>query len=274
MDSLSDLNTNFDALNTLYNLNNIDSQISMSMQQISTGKAVNTPADDPAGFAIGQADQVKINSEQAAESNIQDASSLLQVAQTQQGNAQNMLEDITSDLQSAVSGTIGSTDRSAINTKLQQYIDEINNIASQTTFNGVKLLSASSTTIVVQVGQTGKDLLTAVVSGVTAKTLGLSGLSCTTQSAASAALSAVQKAVSNLTDAQENIGARISRLSDKLNALSTDVLNTQSAQANTVDANVAQQEVQYTKYQVFQQAALAVLGQANVAPEALLKLLP
>ncbi|MCX7648849.1 MAG: flagellin, partial [Elusimicrobiales bacterium] len=157
---------------------------------------------------------------------------------------------------------------------LQQYLNEIKDIAGTTKFNGVKLLSASSMNFIIQVGETGKDVLTAVISGIGLSSLGINGISATSRSAASAALSAVTKALSSLTIRRENIGARMSRLSQKLESLSVDILNTQSARSLYLDADIAQEEVNMVKYQILQSASISMLAQANSAPQTLLQLLP
>lgn len=265
--------TNLNALSGLNTLNSLNSKLGTTMERISTGQRVNRAADDPAAFALGRKQTVKINFLQSAQSNIKEANSMLQVAESQQGRSQDLLMDITSDLQRAMSSTVGSTERAVINTKLQQYVSEIRDIASTTKFNGVKLLSASSMDFILQCGETGADVLTATISGVGPGSLGISGISCSTRSAASAALSSITKAVSSLTIRRENIGARMSRLTQKLEGLNVDILNTQAARSLYLDADVAQEEVSLVKYQILQSATLSMLSQANSAPQSLLQLL-
>ncbi|MEW6012801.1 MAG: flagellin [Elusimicrobiales bacterium] len=266
--------TNLNSMSVLLTLNSLNNKLSTTMERITTGQKVNKAADDPAAFALGKKQTIKINFEQAAQNNIKEAYSMLQVAESQQGRAQDLLMDITSDLQRAMSSTVGSTEREVINTKLQQYLNEIKDIAGTTKFNGVKLLSASSMNFIIQVGETGKDVLTAVISGIGLSSLGINGISATSRSAASAALSAVTKALSSLTIRRENIGARMSRLSQKLESLSVDILNTQSARSLYLDADIAQEEVNMVKYQILQSASISMLAQANSAPQTLLQLLP
>jgi flagellin len=271
---LGKIATNLNSLSGLAQLNSLNTKLGVTMERISSGQKVNRAADDPAAFALGRKQSVKINFLSASQSNIREASSMLQVAESQQGRAQDMLMEITSDLQRAMSSTVGSSERAVINTKLQQYISEVKDIASNTKFNGVKLLSAASMNFIIQVGESGADVLNATISGVGAAALGISGVSCTTRTAASAALSAISKAVSSLTTRRENIGARMSRLSQKLEGLGVDILNTQSARSLYLDADLAQEEVSLTKYQILQSATVSMLSQANSAPQTLLQLLP
>lgn len=266
--------TNLNSLSGLMQLNSLNAKLGVTMERISSGQKVNRAADDPASFALGRKQTVKINFLQSSQSNIREASSMLQVAESQQGRAQDLLMDITSDLQRAMSSTVGATERAVINTKLQQYVSEIRDIAKNTKFNGVKLLSAASMNFLIQVGETGADVLTATVSGVGANGLGISGVSCSTRTAASAALSAITKAVSSLTIRRENIGARMSRLGQKLDGLGVDILNTQAARSLYLDADIAQEEVSLVKYQILQSATVSMLSQANSAPQTLLQLLP
>ncbi len=158
--------TNLNALSGLMQLNTLNAKLGTTMERISTGQKVNRAADDPAGFALGRKQTVKINFLQASQNNIKEASSMLQVAESQQGRAQDLLMEITSDLQRAMSSTVGSTERAVINTKLQQYIDEIRDIARNTKFNGVKLLSAATMNFIIQVGETGSEKMEAVSASV------------------------------------------------------------------------------------------------------------
>ena len=135
-------------------------------------------------------------------------------------------------------------------------------------------MSAAATNFIIQVGTSGGAVLTATISGVAAGTLGISGISATTRSAALSALSLVQNAVSNLTVRRENLGARIARLDQKLGALALDQQNTEASRSIIQDADLAYEEVQLAKFSILQQTALAMLGQANNAPAALLNLLP
>jgi len=266
--------TNLNSMSVLLTLNSLNNKLSNTMERITTGQKVNRASDDPAAFALGRKQTVKIAFEQAAQNNIKEANSMLQVAESQQGRVQDLLMDLTADLQRAMSDTVGSTERNVINTKLQQYLKEVADIASTTKFNGVKLLSADALNFVIQVGETGKDVLTATISGVSLSSLGLNGISATTRSAASAALSAISKALSALTIRRENIGARMSRLNQKLEGLAVDILNTQAARSLYLDADLAQEEVNLVKYQILQSATISMLSQANFAPQALLQLLP
>ena len=266
--------TNITALTGLFNLNQVNNKLSATINRLSTGKRINGAGDDAAGFAIARTMDVKINSLSASQSNAQDAINLLQVGESQQGRAQDLLIEITADLQRAASGTIGDAERVAINTKLTQFLSEIHDIASRTEFNGVKLLSAASTNFIVQVGQKGSESLTTTISGVSPRTLGLSGLTCSTRAHALSALSMIQVAVSHLTIRRENIGAGIARLTQKLSALATDQLNTESSRSVIQDADIAAEEVSLARSNILQQTALSVLGQANNSPQTLLNLLP
>jgi flagellin len=272
--SLGRIATNISALSGLFQLNKVNGKLAATINRLSTGKKINSSGDDAAGFAIGRAMDVKITALMAAQQNAQDAINLLQVGESQQGRAQDLLIEIKGDLQRAASGTVGIAERAAINTKLTQFLKEIRDIAGRTEFNGVKLLSAASTNFVVQVGQTGADMLTTTISGVRPATLGVSGLTASTRSHALSALSMIQVAVSALTLRRENIGAGISRLTQKLEALATDQLNTEASRSVIQDADVAFEEVQLARFNILQQSALSVLGQANNSPSALLNLLP
>jgi flagellin len=146
------LNTNISSLQAQNNLTASSSQLSTATQDLSSGLKINSAADNAAGYAIVQNFQTQIGGLNQASQNATDAINLSQTA----GSA---LSQITSNLQSirdlavqAANGTYQSSDRSAINTTVQQYLSQINTIANQTSFNGINVLNGSSSSLSFQVG--------------------------------------------------------------------------------------------------------------------------
>jgi flagellin len=167
------LNTNISSLQAQNNLTASSNQLSTATEDLSSGLKINTAADNAAGYAISQRFQTQIGGLGQASENASDAINLAQTA----GSA---LSQITSNLQSirdlavqAANGTYQASDRSAINTSVQQYLSEITRIANQTTFNGTNVLNGSTSSLSFQIGaNVGQAINVQLGQGVTTSQVG------------------------------------------------------------------------------------------------------
>src|ERR1700736_5016943 len=146
------LNTNINSLNAQRNLTTSQSTLSQALQRLSSGLQINSAADDAAGLAISSRFTTQINGTNQA---INNANNAISEAQTAGG----ALSTLTDNLQSirtlavqAANGSNSASDRAALDAQVQQRISEITRIASQTNFNGTKVLDGSSGVTVFQVG--------------------------------------------------------------------------------------------------------------------------
>lgn len=167
------LNTNVASLQAQNNLASSSSKLSTATEDLSSGLKVNSAADNAAGYAIAQRFQTQIGGISQASQNASDAINLAQTA----GSG---LSQITSNLQSirdlavqSANGTYQSSDRSAINTSVQQYLSEITRIANQTTFNGTNVLNGTTSSLSFQVGaNVGQAINVQLGQGVTTSQVG------------------------------------------------------------------------------------------------------
>ncbi|RDS81859.1 flagellin [Dyella psychrodurans] len=167
------LNTNVASLQAQNNLTKSSSELSTATEDLSSGLKINTAADNAAGYAIATRFQTQIGGLSQASQNASDAINLAQTA----GSG---LSQITSNLQSirdlavqAANGTYQASDRSAINTSVQQYLQEVTRIANQTTFNGTNVLNGSTSSLSFQIGaNVGQTIDVALGQGATASQVG------------------------------------------------------------------------------------------------------
>ena len=154
--------------------------------------------------------------------------------------------------------------------------DEIDGIASGTRFNDESLLDGStnwSSGVNFRVGTTSSDNITVQIAGVTTTGLGINTLDVGTSATAAAALTALDTAVTTLSDARADVGALISRFEFRSDMIDTTIENTEAAQSAIMDVDVAEEQSKLASEKVLTQAAIAVLSQANQMPENLLSLL-
>src|SRR6267154_5707236 len=179
------LNTNIDSLNAQRNLTTSESTLSQALQRLSSGLKINSAADDAAGLAIATAFTTQINGTNQAVNNANDAVSEAQTA----GGA---LTTLTANLQSirtlaveAANGSNSSADRAALDQQVQQQISEITRIASQTNFNGSRVLDGSAGVTNCQVGaNVGSTISVNLTQGVRADQIGQIATASTTATTA------------------------------------------------------------------------------------------
>jgi flagellin len=134
---------NIGAMNALNSLNNINKQLSLHQTRLSTGKNINSAADDPAGMTIASKMNAHSQGLTTALSNIGDAQNLLSVADSGISSLNDILTDMRNKSEAAASDTMGSDERSAIVTQLQADVAQIDDIASQTKWNGTNLIDGT-----------------------------------------------------------------------------------------------------------------------------------
>src|SRR3984893_3302054 len=167
------LNTNIDSLNAQRNLTTSKSSLSQALQRLSSGLRINSAADDAAGLAISQQFTTQINGTNQAVNNANDAVSEAQTAGGALATLTDALQSIrTLSVQSA-NGSNSAADRAALDAQVQQQIAEITRIASQTSFNGTKVLDGSSGITTFQVGaNVGNTISINLAQGVRADQIG------------------------------------------------------------------------------------------------------
>ena len=281
--------TNTTAMQTQIGLSKSSNAVSEAMQRLSSGLRINTAADDAAGYAISQGLQAQVNGLQQASQNVSDATSMVQTASSALNNVQSMLQRVSELAVQYQNGDLSTTDKSDIQSEVNQLTQEIHRQQGAVQFNGINLLNGTaggSGTVTFQVGPGATDTLTvsfANIEGTTGNGLGVSGSGFTWANAASAgvvfdlsqanAVSLIQGAINNISTMAATLGAVQNRLQYTSNAISTTQENMSSSLSNIQDVNMATEMTQMTQQQVLQQAGTAMLAQANSQPQLVLKLI-
>jgi flagellin len=189
------LNTNIDSLNAQRNLTNSKATLSQALQRLSSGLRINSAADDAAGLAISQQFTTQINGTNQAVNNANDAVSESQTAGGALSTLTDALQSIRTLSVESANGSNSAADRAALDAQVQQQIAEITRIASQTSFNGTKVLDGSSGVTTFQVGaNVGNTISVNLAQGVRADQIGQ-----VASAAGGAGVSATALSGSNLT---------------------------------------------------------------------------
>ncbi|WAH37687.1 flagellin N-terminal helical domain-containing protein [Alicyclobacillus dauci] len=268
------INHNIMSMFSLSAMNTNQSALQSSMQKLSTGKQVNTAADDAAGFAISQKMQSQINGLNQASQNSQDGISMLQTADGALSQTQDILQRMRTLAMQASNGTNTTSDIADIGTEVTQLQSQIDSIAQQTAFNGQNLLNGNST-VTLQVGANAGEsmVINFTTMNTTALTVDAANVTITDYASAQTALTNIDNAIQAVNTQLANFGAYENRLNYTVNNLSTSSNNLTSAQSGITDTNMASEMANFTKNNVLQQAAVSMLAQANQQPQLVLKLL-
>jgi flagellin len=154
------INTNIASLNAQRNLNSSQNALNLSLQRLSSGLRINSAKDDAAGLAISERFTAQIRGLNAAARNANDGISLSQTAEGALAEVGNNLQRIRELAVQSSNATNSSTDRAALQVEVAQLLNEIDRVADQTAFNGVKLLDGSFAGAVFQVGANAGESIT------------------------------------------------------------------------------------------------------------------
>ncbi len=270
--------TNIGALNAQNQLIKSQRGLSVTINRLSSGLRINGAKDDAAGLAIAETLRADVAALNQGVRNANDGIGVINVADSALGEIGNLLQRAVTLAEQAASETSGedsSTSKQAINDEYNQILAEIDRIAATVEFNGVSLLSGSGASIDVQVGTgaSANDRITIQTSAVSSSGLGLSSGSLLTASGARDELVNLQSAIDTISSNRGDLGAYYNRLEHTIAVITVQAENLKAAESQIRDANVAQEVVNLTKFQVLNQTGLSALAQANMTSQSVLALL-
>ena len=264
------INTNIGAMQAYAALVSINRELGVHQLRLATGKRVNSAADDPSGYVISKKMEGRVRAMASAQDNVGDAQSVYGVAEGGYQTVADILVQVKEKQTRAANGAMGADELDAIASEINSLMSEIDDVKSQTKFNGVTLFSGSFASTF-QVGEGSSETLTVSFTASTsaASLLGVAAGSVTSANISSLTVDTALKAVNAEIS---KIGAAVNRLSTKDANLTTGITNTEAAKSRILDADVAKEQIQSAKLQILQQTATAQLAQANASPQAFLSL--
>lgn len=262
------INTNLAALRVGDQTAKTSSLLSRTLQQLASGKRVNRAADDAAGLAI--ADQLDSLARQS-QTEINSLQSGINVAQTADGaleSQQSAVQRLGELAVQAGNGTLTQEQRDALNSEAQQLIQQIDETAQNTEFNGQNLLNQDTN---ISITPNGSQQIN--VGQSNASSLGLDTLDLSSQSGAQAALDQVASAQQQINDNRANVGAQTNRFASAIETRSESVINARASESAIRDLDVARAAIEKARADVLGKAGIAALQQARVTPQNALRLL-
>jgi len=266
------INTNVPALNTSRVLRRSTADLNRSLERLSSGLRINRAADDAAGLAIAEGFRSVVRGTAVAQRNAQDGVSLVQTAEGALSETTNILQRIRELAVQAANGTQSDDNRTALNSEVIQLLQQIDDIALDTEFNGVRVLSANQT-VTLQAGAQASQTLAIAVSGAKTTDLRVSAVVVSSIVSATSAISTIDLAIKSVTSLRSTLGAYQNRLEFTINTLAIQEENSAVSESAIRDADIAAETIRFTRNQILVSAGTSVLAQANIVPQTALQLL-
>lgn len=271
------INHNISALNAWRGLSMTNASLQKSLEKLSSGLRINRAADDAAGLAISEKMRAQIRGLNQAIRNAQDGISLIQTAEGALNESHSILQRMRELAVQSANDTNTDADRKQIQDEVSQLIAELDRIANTTEFNTQVLMSGgfsgTGNGLTFHIGANSGQILILKIGNMRAAALGVSGLSVSTLAKASAAITTIQNAIDKVSTQRSALGAVQNRLEHTIANLGVASENLSAAESRIRDVDMAQEMMNFTRTQILVQAGTAMLAQANMAPQAVLKLL-
>jgi len=268
------INTNVAALNTARILRRSTGTLNKSLERLSSGLRINRAADDAAGLAIAEGFNSVVRGAQVAQRNAQDGISLVQTAEGALTTTTNILQRIRELAVQSANGTNSPQNRIDLNREVTELLQQIDNIADNTEFNGVLPLDGSAGTITLQVGaEVGQVLDLTFTNARTNGPLALAGINILDVGNANNAINVVDAALTEVNSQRSRFGAFQNRLEFTIATLAIQEENSAASESAIRDADIALETIAFTRNQILVSAGTSVLAQANIVPQTALQLL-
>lgn len=274
------INNNIPALNTHRLLNSTNNGLQKSLERLSSGKRINRAADDAAGLAIAQKMDAQVRGLRQASRNSLDGVSLIQTAEGALNEVHSMLQRMRELSVQGANGIYEQDDLTAIANEISELTEQIDKIANDSEFNGIKLLKGENPDISglnLQIGSNeGQNIkINMAEFDIRIDKLDIDGKITDTSKSEKygEAITIYDDAIKKVSTMRSKLGAIQNRLEHTIANLDNTAENLTEAKSRIEDIDMALEMSNYTKLNILQQAGTSMLGQANNLPQTVLQLL-
>ena len=250
--------------------------MSTAMQQLATGNRINAAKDDAAGLSIGQNMTSQVRGLNQAVRNVNDGINLLQTADGALVETSNMLQRMRELAVQSSNATNSASQRVYLNNEFKSLQVEITRIADNTTWNNSKVFgptAATALTLTFQAGILSGQTISVTLSAMDATGLSVNTESLTTFTASQSAITTIDASIEMVNSARSTMGATMNQLSYSADNMVNISTNIAASRSTIMDTEYATASATLSKAQIIQQAATAMLAQANQQPQSVLSLI-
>jgi len=278
--SLFRIGANIQAMDSLRSLYQLNDDISVRQARLASGKRINNAQDDTAGYAIAKSLQGRLGGLRSALTNVQNAKSIMAIAEGGYQNQMDILQTIKDKTVQAADEAVSDAQRASIDKQIFQLLTELDEIAEQTKWSDDGLLDTGGTEFSFHVGGDTDEELVVTIAESLSSTYTLEELATadgagnvgSSVGQADDTIDTIDTAIDDLAASIQAIGDTIIRLSKKEDFLSVSVANTDAVRSTYEDADFAVEQMELLKLQILQSTAVSSLAQANTSPQVVLGL--
>ena len=262
--------------------------VQSNLEKLSSGQRINRAGDDASGLAVSEKMRTQIRGLNQAGRNIQNGISFIQTTEGYLSETTDILQRVRELSVQSSNGIYSEEDRMQIQVEVSQLVSEVDRIASQAQFNGMNMLtgrfsenSLTGDVMQFQIGANMDQNARVYIGTMNAQALGLSGaqgdegskISIASPDSANMAIGTIDEAMKRVSKQRADLGAYQNRFEKAANGIAVAAENTQAAESQIRDTDMASEMVSYTKNQILSQASTAMLAQANSQSQNVLSLL-
>ena len=275
------INTNYGGLFASKAASQSQRTLDTAMERLSTGMRINYAKDDAAGQAISTRLTAEVEGLAMASRNAADAQSMIDTAEGALQETTNLLMRMRELAVQSANGTLLQSDRNALDAEFQALEAEINRIDSNTSWAGNTLFDGSANVFQVGTKDGSSNRISHTIANMASSAIidtvtvgGVAGqdVDVTTQTRAQLAITEVDEAIGRVSAERGNLGAVSNRLTSTMANLDQVAVNLSSSKGRIQDADFAAETANLAKGQILQQAATAMLAQANASKQNVLAL--
>ena len=280
------INTNIASLVAQSNLNNATKLLNTSIERMTTGYKINHASDNAAGYSISKSWETQISSLDIAADNAATGADMLATLEDTYSLISSHLQRVRDLTEQAANGTYGTQSLKAIKAEMTSRLEEVDRIAANCEFNGLKMMDGSMGEISLQVGLYSSEDSRITLSedlfkeadinslfGEDIATLASKCSGLTTGTTANSMLEGIDNVINEISSRVTTLGAAQNRIDSAVESISVQSENLTSSLSTLRDADVADESSNYIKAQILQQAAATLLATANQSPSIALNLL-
>lgn len=275
------INNNVSALNANRQLNLTGNQMTKTIQHLSSGMRINTAGDDASGLAVSEKMRSQYRGLQQATRNAQNGISFIQTAEGYLNETTNIMQRMRELAIQSANGIYSDSDRALIQVEVNQLVAEVDRIASQAEFNKMNMLTGrfaadGQNPITFHIGANMDQRVSVNIGAMTAANLQVGGdtpLSISSAETANQSLGRIDEGIQMVVAQRAELGAVQNRMESMVKSLMIATENTIASESVIRDADMAQSMVAYTREQILQQTGAAMLANANMKNQSIMRVI-
>lgn len=270
---MSVINTNISALRAQSAATSANFQLENAFERLSTGRRINSAADDAAGLSIATGFTSDIRGLNQGIRNANDGIALAQTAEGALEEVTNLLQRVRELAVQSQNGTLDDTDRGFLDTEVTEIAAQIDDILSNTEFNGISVFGTGGSDVSVNIQLDASRSVTITSTAIDTTNLNAAGLDVSSAANAATAITNVDTGLQAVNTTRSSLGAGQNRLQAAINNLTETSTNLADARSRIEDADFGAESTALAKAQILSQASTAILSQANQSQQNVLSLL-